>query len=164
MPSVRIALKCHSPLLKNIKGVLYSGRANKGAPVNVPTAIHPTRDSLAVPRFPSFEAILGPGVTLYESWVTCQDTLGKVHRFLVAALYNPTQEVNGALKHVLPEVVWRGDLIVMRGGSAYFVVNMGDAAHRELAERAVRKFLLEAAPIVGHAVEHEVPIVIPTAM
>ncbi|KAI0363408.1 hypothetical protein BV20DRAFT_958380 [Pilatotrama ljubarskyi] len=164
MPSVRAALDCPKPLLKNVKGIVYRRPSDKGVPVNVPTAIHPVRDCLAVPRFPSFEAILGLDAELHETWVSCPDALGRPCRFLVAAQYHPGHEDNRALKRILPEIAWKGDLVVMRGGTAYFIVNMGDATHRELAERAVRKFLLETAPIVAHAAEHNIPLLIPTAM
>ncbi|KAI9059352.1 hypothetical protein FKP32DRAFT_1580004 [Trametes sanguinea] len=164
MPSVRAPLECTKPLLKNVKGVLYSRRSRKPVPVNVPTAIHPTRDCMAVPRFPSFEAILGLDTELHETWVSYQDDLGKVYRFLIAAQYNPNGEVNEALRRLAPQVSWRGDLLVMRGGATCFVVHMGDTGHRVLAERAVCKFLLQAANLVARAVEDNVDLVLPTEM
>lgn len=85
------------------------------------------------------EAILGPGPDLHETWVTCAEPDGSRYRFLIAARYREDWEVNSALRSVLPEVAWKGDLLVMRGGTMLSVVNMGNAVYRERAERAVRK-------------------------
>ncbi|KAI0648933.1 hypothetical protein C8Q79DRAFT_903248 [Trametes meyenii] len=165
MPTVREPVLCNKAVLKNVKGIIYTCLSSKGVPVNIPTAIHPTMDSLgAGGRFPSFEAVLGVNAKLHESWVSCTDGNGKTHHFLVAAQYRPGQPVNQALKDVLPEVTWKGDLIVMHGGVASFVVNMGRASYRELAKQAVCKFLLEAAPLATHAFQHNAPLIIPTSM
>ncbi|KAH9893355.1 hypothetical protein C8Q73DRAFT_791218 [Cubamyces lactineus] len=163
MPSVRTKLECAKPLLKNVKGLLFS-RAYRAFTVDVPTVIHPTRDCLAVPRFPCFETILGAGLEIYETWVTYEDGLGSLYRFLIAAHYDPAREINTALRTIVPNTTWRGDLIVMRGGTAVFVVNMGDSEYRVMAARAVRTFLLEAIPLVAAALQNHEPINIPTYM
>ncbi len=105
--------------------------------IGVPTTLDPRRDSLAVPRFPCFEAVLGAGIELHETWVICYDGMGFEHRFLIAAQYRPNMTVNRALKHLMPGLNWKGDLLVMRGGNMKFVVNVGKYA--ELARQAVCK-------------------------
>lgn len=158
MPSVRTPLECRKvstvqalrsprdivdsvfqPVVKIITAVAYNRGSRKGVNAHIPTAIHPTRDGLAVPRFPAVEAILGPGPDLHETWVTCEEPDGSHYRFLIAARYREDWEANSALHSMLPEVSWKGDLVVMRGGIMLFVVNMGDSVYRERAERAVRK-------------------------
>lgn len=71
--------------------------------------------------------------------MSCDDDSGKEHRFLIAAQYSADFEVNRALQRVLPEVIWRGKLTVMRGGTYLSVVHISNALHKEMAERAVRK-------------------------
>ena len=71
--------------------------------------------------------------------MTCQDSTGHEHRFLIAAQYSLDFEVNAGLRDVLPEVEWRGGLVVMRGGHHVFVVGMGGSRYKSLAEQAVRK-------------------------
>ncbi|KAI1783788.1 hypothetical protein LXA43DRAFT_976983 [Ganoderma leucocontextum] len=165
MPSVQVPLKCSKNLaLKNVKGLLYNRCARRPSALYVPTVVHPTRDCLAVPRFPSFENVFGPGIEIHESWVSCEDDSGKEHRFLIAAQYSASFEINRSLQRVLPEVIWRGRLTVMRGGTYLSVVNVSNALHKEMAERAVRKFLAETAPIVADATRNNVPLNIPTQL
>ncbi|KAI9059816.1 hypothetical protein FKP32DRAFT_1579137 [Trametes sanguinea] len=161
MPSLRSPVRCKKPVLKMITGVVFAHDAHRSSPVGVPTAVHPTQDGPANPNFPSFEAVLGTDSVVHETWVTCQDTAGREHRFLIAAQYRPECEVNTALKRVLPEAEWRGGLIVMRGGMRAFVVNMGDSGFRTLAETAVFKFLFETAPFITAHVQQNAALNIP---
>ncbi|PIL32239.1 hypothetical protein GSI_05484 [Ganoderma sinense ZZ0214-1] len=163
MPAVRTPVKFKEFQLKPIGGVVYAHDRRHSAPVQVPTIMHPTRDGRENARFPSFEAILGPG-QMHECWVTCQDSTGRDHRFLIAAQYSEGADVNLALKRVLPEVEWRGGLIVMRGGCHVFVVGMGGSVYRALAEQAVRKYLIETAPLVIQAVQGGDELVLPTEL
>lgn len=159
---------------------MYARDERYSSSVQVPTAIHPTRAGRDHPNFPSFEAILGADVTLHETWVTCVDTTGREHRFLIAAQYCADCEVNAALKHVLPEVDWRGSLVVMRGGYRSFVVNMGGSVLKKLALAAVHKyvslwsyvhgplhsyrFLFETAYLVAASVQQGTPLIIPVEL
>lgn len=127
--------------MKAVTGVIYAETARRAAPVQVPTALHPTRDGADAPSFPSFEAVLGAGTQLHEAWIAFEDALGKEHRFLIAAQYSAACAINIALKTVLPEVDWKGGLIVMRGGRSAFVVNMGSSAYKQLARRAVLQYV-----------------------
>ncbi|KAI9063126.1 hypothetical protein FKP32DRAFT_1676556 [Trametes sanguinea] len=163
MPSVRTPLKCSKPVLKLIDGLMFS--ADKGYQVNVsvPTAQHPTHDGAAYPCFPSFEMIFGADITLHETWVTLSDDVGREHRFLIAAQHCSGCEINRSLNGVLPGVNWRGELIVMYGGRRSFVVNMKRADLKQLARLAVRKFLAETAPLVAHALQNDIPLVVPVA-
>ncbi|KAI0822490.1 hypothetical protein BC628DRAFT_1412231 [Trametes gibbosa] len=163
MPTVRTALKCKNPVLKSVTAVLYGMEKRRSTLVAVPTATHPTHDGFANPSFPSFEAILGAEVNLHETWIFLVDGTGREHRFLIAAQYSPTYEVNQALKTSYPELNWRGGLIVMRGGCQSFVVNMGCLAFKQLASVAVRKFLAETAPLVANSIQNNVPLEIPLA-
>lgn len=149
----------------------------------VPTAIDPKRDSMTVPRFPGFEFVLETGTELHETWVSCEDVSGKAFRFLIAAQYRADFEVNRALLQVLPEVSWQGGLLVMLGGEVFSVVNMKDRFQREMAERAVRKYvcherdvwlydltrtspryLLETAVVIAHAAANNMPLLLPTEL
>lgn len=164
--------------------MIYAGDGLRPTVVRVPTATHPTRDGPGNPSYPSFEAFLGSDGRLHETWVTCQDATGREHRFLVAAQYCAGSEVNVALKGVLPEVEWKGGLIVMRGGCRSFVVHMGDSVMKSLAHAAVHKyvltpvcncgqrmadvdasrFLFETAPLVAHSNQHNAPLEIPVKL
>ncbi|EIW59178.1 uncharacterized protein TRAVEDRAFT_46485 [Trametes versicolor FP-101664 SS1] len=161
MPSVRSPLRCKKPTVKSITGVMYACDGRQPALVHVPTAIHSTRDGLDNPSFPSFEAILGADGELHETWITCLDAVGREHRFLIAAHYCSDCEVNASLKLVLPEVDWRGGLVVMRGGCRSFVVNMGGTVFKKLAHAAVQKYLFETAHLVAASVQQNIPLVIP---
>ncbi len=107
--------------------------------VTIPTSAHPSRDCLAVPRYPGFEHVMGDIYPFQEAWVSIQDIEGNSHRFLVAAQYSDNLGVNVSLLNVLDATPWRGDLIVMRGGSIVSLVSMGNAEFCERAEIAVRK-------------------------
>ena len=120
--------------------MVYAQNSRRATSVQVPTIYHPTRDGKDNPRFPSLEAILGTSGPLHECWVTCRDATGGEHRFLIAARYCERCEINLALKQVLPEAEWRGELVVMRGGRHLFVVDIGGSVSKSLAEQAVRKY------------------------
>ncbi|KAI0755742.1 hypothetical protein C8Q74DRAFT_1373493 [Fomes fomentarius] len=115
-------------------------------------------------RFPGFESVLETGTKLHETWVTCEDVSGKAFRFLIAAQYRADFQVNRALLQVLPEVSWRGGLLVMLGGEVFSVVKMKDRFQRDMTERAVRKYLLETAAVIVHAATDNVPLLLPTEM
>ena len=125
--------------MKGIVSLVYCGDEREALTVTIPTSTHPTRDCRAVPRYPGFEHILGNEYSFQEAWVTIHDADGTAHRFLIAAQYSPQLPINRSLQNVLDATPWRGDLIVMRGGSMFSVVNMGNAAFRQQAETAVRK-------------------------
>ncbi|RPD60442.1 hypothetical protein L226DRAFT_469385 [Lentinus tigrinus ALCF2SS1-7] len=162
MPSRQSEIRCSNPAVKRIISLVYRGDEREALTVTVPTSIHPTRDCLAVPRYPGFEHIVGNQYPLQEAWVTIHDDDGTAHRFLIAAQYSCDLEVNRSLRNVLDATPWQGDLIVMRGGSTVSVVNMGSAEFRQRAEIAVRKFLVESADLVAAAAHNNVPLDLPT--
>ncbi|RPD56984.1 hypothetical protein L226DRAFT_468067, partial [Lentinus tigrinus ALCF2SS1-7] len=150
------------PAVKRIVSLVYRKDEREALTVIVPTSTHPTRDCLAVPRYPGFEHVVGNEYPLQEAWVTIQDDDGTAHRFLIAAQYSADLEVNRSLRNVLDATPWQGDLIVMRGGTMVSVVNMGNAEFRQRAEMAVRKFLVESADWVIAAAHNNVPLDLPT--
>lgn len=128
--------------MKRIVSLVYRRDEQAALTVTIPTSTHPTRDCLAIPRYPGFEHIIGNEYPLQEAWVTIHDDDGTAHRFLVAAQYSADLEVNRALGNILDATPWQGDLIVMRGGSMVSVVNMGNVEFRRRAEIAVRKWVV----------------------
>ncbi|KAJ8463403.1 hypothetical protein ONZ51_g10278 [Trametes cubensis] len=164
MPSVRTPLRCKKPTMKSITGLLFTSNGRKADIVNVPTATYPGRDVQAYPSFPAFEAILGAGGQLHESWVTCQDGGGREYRYLIAAQYCPSCQVNRALKSVIQDVDWRGEVIVMRGGCQSFVVNINSVEAKHMARQAVSKFLVETAQLVAESIANRTPLMIPDSL
>ena len=120
--------------MRRIRGIVYHLQAYEGRGVTIPTVI-PRDESVVQPRFPSFEAILGPEYNLQETWV--EITVGKKpQRYLIAAHYDPTLPVNRALKQLVRNVDWRGELIIMRAGFHVLVTDIGT---RTQALRALKK-------------------------
>ena len=113
---------------------MYAQGRTIGHIVNVPTII-PLNESRSQPRFPAVEAVMGAERKFQETWVEVQEG-PMTGRYFVASYYDRRCPVNVALKRLLPDVDWRGELFVMRGGQAVFVTDLGS---RRAAERAVRK-------------------------
>lgn len=120
--------------MRTIKGLLFTSQCRNGRGVNIPTLI-PRNESATHHRYPSLEVITGFMPGLQETWVDV-DAGARPQCFLVAAYYDPSLPVNRALKVVIPDVNWHGDLIVMRAGTNVFMTNIGTHA---IALCAVRK-------------------------
>lgn len=121
-------------LFKPLRALMYGQTDLEPSTVLVPTVFHPKDSRL---RYPALESLLGVG--LLECWVTCRDAVGTEYRFFIAAQYRPTEEASLSLSRVLEEVVWKGSLVVMLGGTHAFAINMHGSLMQELAEIAVRK-------------------------
>ena len=129
----------HQLRLRALNGITFARTSHRATPSQIPSIV-PKRDGARGNSiFPAFEAILGPSPRIHETWVTCADASGREHRFLIAAQFSPEFEVNIALQKILPDVEWRGGLVVMRGGQHNLVVNMGGGPFKQLAEQAVRR-------------------------
>ncbi|PIL34341.1 hypothetical protein GSI_03116 [Ganoderma sinense ZZ0214-1] len=148
MPPVRSPVRCKKPVMKQLQGLHYACDAEEPSTVWVPTMIHPSHDGSANPRFPSFEAVLGVEAWIHETWVKVLNADDNEHRFLVAAQYCSECAINASLQAIWQETSWRGGLVVMRGGKYSSVIEMGGARFKRLAALAVRKYLVNTAPLV----------------
>ncbi|KAH9920383.1 uncharacterized protein B0H18DRAFT_1121992 [Fomitopsis serialis] len=158
MPTLRKACNTKDCSLRSIRGILFSSEAHVGRGVHVPT-ITPRNESVAHPRFPSLEAVLGPVRNLQETWVDLEAGAG-ARRFLVAAQYDPALPVNKALRKLSP-IEWHGDLIIMRAGTWVFVTDVGA---RALAIRAVQKYLRKCREVVATAAAQGLPVELPAVV
>lgn len=120
--------------MRTIRGLLFASQRRNGRGVNVPTLI-PRNECATHPRYPSLEVITGFIPGLQETWVDV-DAGARPQRFFVAAYYDPLLPANRALKAIVPDVDWHGELIIMRAGTNVFVTSIGT---RALAIRAIRK-------------------------
>ncbi|KAI0324437.1 hypothetical protein GY45DRAFT_1340787 [Cubamyces sp. BRFM 1775] len=127
---------------RNLPGIYYCATSEEPVSVKIATTI-PDVETAVAKRFPSFESILGTRSFIHECLVTCVDAMDKPHRFLLAYQEHPEQPPNRALLKVLPGHDFCGELVVMRAGKRSLVVNMKGKRDMELAEEAVRRFLLE---------------------
>ncbi|RPD67254.1 hypothetical protein L227DRAFT_605654 [Lentinus tigrinus ALCF2SS1-6] len=161
MSSVRSAVKSKDPAVRKLKAILYAENSERATLVKVPTSSHPSRDGIGNPRCPSFESILGFDARTHEAWVTCEDTAGKPHKFLVAAQYRPGCDYNRALQEVWAPSAWKGELLVMRGGYQSFVVDIGGSLYKRLAKEAVRRFLIETHNLTDKLAQETMPTIVP---
>lgn len=120
--------------MRTVRGLLFTSLRRNGRGVKIPTLI-PINESATHPRYPSLEVVTGFMPDLQETWVDV-DAGARPQRFFVAAYYDPALPTNRALKTVVPDVDWHGELIIMRAGTNVFVTDIGTHA---LALRAVRK-------------------------
>ncbi|KAH9885096.1 hypothetical protein C8Q73DRAFT_795990 [Cubamyces lactineus] len=127
---------------RNIPGIYYRANCETPIAIRVTTTIPDVENAFAR-RFPSFESILGTRAFIHECLVTCFDTAGKGHRFLLAYQECSDLPPNRALLKVFPEAQFRGELVVMRAGKRSLVIALKGKKDAQLAEDAVRRFLLE---------------------
>ncbi|RPD57150.1 hypothetical protein L227DRAFT_565661 [Lentinus tigrinus ALCF2SS1-6] len=161
MSSVRSSVKSKDPAVRKLKAILYAENSERPTLVKVPTSSHPSRDGIGNPRCPSFESILGFEARTHEAWVTCKDATGKSHKFLVAAQYRPSCDYNRALQDIWASSVWKGELLVMRGGYQSFVVDMGGSQYKRLAKEAVRRFLMQTHDLIDRLAQETLPTIVP---
>ena len=121
-----------------LHGLYFSTVADK--PVEVPiTTTLPEVETAVATRFPSIETVLGCHAQTKECYACSFDEDGRIHKFLVAFQERPELPPNRALRQILPEVTFRGELVVMKAGVRVLVVDMTGKKQTALAERAVRR-------------------------
>lgn len=128
---------CPQAELRNLRGLYFSSAVDEASSVNIATVI-PQPESRLVKRFPSIESVLGTGTPIHECLVTVLDHEGTPHRFLVAFKEQQHLPVNPALKKLLPDGDFRGEVVVMRAGARVMVVNLRGSKLVLLAKQAVR--------------------------
>lgn len=109
---------------RNVKGIVLHADACLPQSIAIPTVIAEI-ETCDMPHFPCLESILGAN-NVHDCWVSLSDQRGVEHRFLVSCeRHRDHAHKNKTLKALLPDLTWRGDIIVMRGGSRASVVNLG---------------------------------------
>ncbi|KAJ3017840.1 hypothetical protein NUW54_g490 [Trametes sanguinea] len=93
---------------------------------------------------------MGTRAPIHECLVTTHDARGKAHEFLIAYQERPELPPNEALNEILPDISFRGELVVMQSGKRVFVVDLAGGRMATLAKEAVRSFLLETAARRAH--------------
>lgn len=110
--------------------------------IKVPvTTLVPTRRALDVQRYPIVETVFGSEYRIHDSFVTifCQ---GTEYRFLVSYQYNKNLPRNRALKRLLPDVAWRGEMIVMKAGQRQSVTSLRGYLETQMALIAARWYVV----------------------
>ncbi|PIL33623.1 hypothetical protein GSI_04246 [Ganoderma sinense ZZ0214-1] len=128
---------CPKAELRNLRGLYFSSAVDEASAVNIATVI-PRAESRLAKRFPSIESVLGTGTPIHECLVTVSDDQGKPYRFFVAFREQQNLPINPALKKLLPDGDFRGEVVVMRAGARVMVVDLRGAKLALLAKRAVR--------------------------
>ncbi|KAI9062656.1 hypothetical protein FKP32DRAFT_1677175 [Trametes sanguinea] len=123
---------------RNLRALYFATANTRAVYVRVATAM-PDVESFAVKRFPSFESILGTRAPIHECLVTTHDAGGKAHKFLVAYQEHPELPPNKALNEILPDISFRGELVVMQSGKRVLVVDLAGGRMATLAREAVRR-------------------------
>lgn len=103
------------------------------------TIFPPVENSLSK-RFPLFETILGTMYPIHECRVRVDG--GGRHTqidFLVAFQERPDLPPNAAISRLVPHASVCAEIVVMRSGARYLVLDMGGHGPSEAAKRAVRK-------------------------
>ncbi|OSC96547.1 hypothetical protein PYCCODRAFT_1378947 [Trametes coccinea BRFM310] len=123
---------------RNIRALYFAATIKRPVYVKVATTM-PEVESPGVKRFPSFESIMGTRAPIHECLVTTHDARGKAHEFLIAYQERPELPPNEALNEILPDISFRGELVVMQSGKRVFVVDLAGGRMATLAKEAVRR-------------------------
>lgn len=123
-----------------LQGLYFNATADTPIQVPIMTTIPQTENAVSR-RFPALESVLGPHVVLKERYAVSYDEQGRAHRFLVAYREDENASANRALRHLLPEIAFYGELVVMQAGVRVLVVDMAGRKAWTLAERAVRRYV-----------------------
>lgn len=90
-------------------------------------------------RFPCIEAVLGTQNPLHDCSVVIHDTLGRRFTFLISCQVGENLPFNTALSDLVPGVLWRGSLVVMRCGVNVSHIGLRSTREKDLAFQAVQK-------------------------
>jgi hypothetical protein len=90
--------------------------------VSVPLLI-PLHESYSNPRVPAIEAMFERSGEIHDSLVYIND-MGIEHKFLFSYTFNARHPRNHALARILPQVEWRGELVVMSAGERKTAINI----------------------------------------
>lgn len=130
---------CQFNARRDVRGFYFQSRRLLPTLVLVPTVF---RSRKAQDCHPVFEAILRvqprAGVPLHQIVIFITDIGRKRHRYLIAFRYDPTMGRNRSLEALCEPVVWRGELVVLKGGKRDDVINITTLADRNIAQVAVR--------------------------
>ncbi|KAI0833372.1 hypothetical protein BC628DRAFT_1335136 [Trametes gibbosa] len=148
---------------RRIRGLYFRSHNDIPLPVGITTTIPDVETALAK-RFPCFESILGTRAFIHECLITCLDPAGKKHQFLLAYQEDPNLPLNRALQKVFPQALFRGEIVIMRGGTRSLVVNLKGKKEQVLAEEAVRRFLCEVATRRAHNRRYQRVAELPTVL
>ena len=120
-----------------VYGLHFPQLSSRPAPTSVVTII-PSGEDASHPRFPAVEHVMGSKTATRDCLVVVKDSGYRPREFIVFFQYDQDASTpNQALKSVIPDSEWKGELLVMSRGSRHLVKNLRGREDQRLALLAV---------------------------